>query len=39
LVGSVKRPQFFGVENKVARLRSVVIGEEAGRVLAVLGGL
>ncbi|MEK9136765.1 MAG: efflux RND transporter periplasmic adaptor subunit [Bacteroidota bacterium] len=39
LVGSLKNPQVFVVENNVARLRNIVVGEEVGTNVAVLGGL
>lgn len=39
LVGSMKDPQVFVVENNLARLRSIVVGEEAGSNLAVVSGL
>ncbi len=39
LVGSLKNPQVFVVENNVARLRPIVVGDEAGTNLAVVGGL
>lgn len=39
LVGSVKNPQVYVVENGVAKLRSLVVGEEAGTKIQVLQGL
>ena len=39
LVGSVKNPQVFVVENGIARLRNLVVGEEAGTSIQVLNGL
>jgi multidrug efflux pump subunit AcrA (membrane-fusion protein) len=39
LVGSVKAPQVFVVENGIAKLRSVVLGAEFGTSVEVIGGL
>lgn len=39
LVGSVKLPQVYVIENNVATLKNVVIGEEAGRMIQILDGL
>jgi RND family efflux transporter MFP subunit len=39
LAGSVKDPQVYVVAGRVARLRRIVIGKEAGSYLAVLQGL
>lgn len=39
LVGSMKDPQVFVVKDNVAKLRHIVVGEEAGDALAVLEGL
>ena len=39
LVGSLKNPQVFTVKNNLARLRNIVVGEEVGTNVAVLGGL
>ncbi len=39
LVGSYLEPKVFVVENNVARLRSIIIGNEIGKKLEVLSGL
>ncbi len=39
LVGSIKNPQVFVVENGTAKLRNIVIGTEAGTEVQVLGGI
>lgn len=39
LVGSVKAPQVFVVENGTAKIRNVVLGSEFGTKVEVLGGL
>jgi len=39
LVGSVKTPQVFVVENNMARLRNITLGSEFGTNIEVLGGL
>ncbi len=39
LVGSVKKPQVFTVENEMARLRDIVVRNEIGTNLEVLSGL
>lgn len=39
LVGSVKNPQVFVVENGIAKLRNLTIGTESGRDIQVIGGL
>jgi RND family efflux transporter MFP subunit len=39
LVGSVKNPQVYVVENGKARLRDVIVGGEAGRSVQILNGL
>lgn len=39
LVGSVKNPQVFVVENGVAKLRNLTIGTESGIDVQVIGGL
>ncbi|MEO8167348.1 MAG: efflux transporter periplasmic adaptor subunit, partial [bacterium] len=39
LVGSVKNPQVFIVENNIARHRTLVVGEVFGNSISVLQGL
>ena len=39
LVGSVKNPQVFVVENGVAKLRNLIVGDEAGTNIQILQGL
>lgn len=39
LVGSIRNPQVYVVENNIAKLRSIQIGSEVGKKLEVLGGL
>ncbi len=39
LVGSIRNPQVYVVENNVARLRNIQLGSEIGKKLEVLGGL
>lgn len=39
LVGSVRAPQVYVVENGIAKLRKIVVGTEFGTYLIVLGGL
>jgi len=39
LVGSVRSPQVFVIENNIARLRNIVTGAEVGTLLEVLDGL
>lgn len=39
LVGSVKNPQVFVVENGIAKLRNLTIGTESGTDIQVIGGL
>ncbi|MBI3123873.1 MAG: efflux RND transporter periplasmic adaptor subunit [Ignavibacteriales bacterium] len=39
LVGSVRNPQVFVVENSVAKLRNISIGTQAGTSVQVIGGL
>lgn len=39
LVGSIKNPQVFVVENGIARLRNISAGSESGTLVQVLGGL
>lgn len=39
LVGSVKEPQIFVVENGIAKLRNLVLGSESGILVQVLQGL
>jgi RND family efflux transporter MFP subunit len=39
LVGSMKNPKVYIIEGNIARLRSIVIGGEAGTSIAVSGGL
>jgi RND family efflux transporter MFP subunit len=39
LVGSLKNPQVFILEQQIARLRTVVVGSETGTELGVVGGL
>lgn len=39
LVGSVKNPQVYVVENGKAHLRDVIVGDEAGRNVQILNGL
>ena len=39
LVGSVKNPQVFVVDNGIARLRDLVVGDQAGTSIQVLHGL
>ncbi|MDP3148577.1 MAG: efflux RND transporter periplasmic adaptor subunit [Ignavibacteria bacterium] len=39
LVGSVKAPQVFVVENGIAKLRSITVGSESGLDIQVLNGL
>lgn len=39
LVGSIKNPQVYVVENQVARLRNIKLGTEVGKKLEVLSGL
>ncbi|MDX2127511.1 MAG: efflux RND transporter periplasmic adaptor subunit [Chloroherpetonaceae bacterium] len=39
LIGSVKNPQVFVVEENIAKLRSIVVGRESGKNLEVLSGL
>lgn len=39
LVGSVKNPQVYIVENNIARLRDIIIGVNVGEKLEVLNGL
>lgn len=39
LVGSIKQPQIFVVQNGIAKLRSIVVGREAGILVEVLQGL
>jgi RND family efflux transporter MFP subunit len=39
LIGSLKNPQVFVVENSTARLRSVVVGAESGTELGIVSGL
>ena len=39
LVGSIKAPQVFVLENGIAKLRSITVGSEAGLYVQVLNGL
>ena len=39
IVGSVKSPQVFVVLNNIAKLRNIIVGDEAGTSIEVLGGL
>lgn len=39
LVGSIKNPQVYVVENQIARLRNIKLGIEVGKKLEVLSGL
>jgi multidrug efflux pump subunit AcrA (membrane-fusion protein) len=39
LVGSIKDPQVYVVENEMAELRKIVVGSEFGTKLMVLQGL
>jgi len=39
LVGSVKAPQIFVVENGIAKLRTITVGDESGLYIQVLSGL
>jgi RND family efflux transporter MFP subunit len=39
LVGSTKKPQVYVVENGIARLRDIVVGDQIGTSLEVLSGL
>jgi len=39
LVGSLKNPQVFVLEQQIARLRTVVVGSETGTELGIVGGL
>ncbi|MGQ9818420.1 MAG: efflux RND transporter periplasmic adaptor subunit [Candidatus Kapaibacteriales bacterium] len=39
LVGSIKNPQVYVVENQIARLRNIKLGTEVGKKLEVLSGL
>ncbi|HOI29241.1 MAG TPA: efflux RND transporter periplasmic adaptor subunit [Melioribacteraceae bacterium] len=39
LVGSIKQPRVFVVENEVAKLRDVVVGNESGVFVEILQGL
>ncbi len=39
LVGSVKNPQLFVIENRIAKLRNVTVGKESGLFIQVLAGL
>jgi len=39
LVGSLKNPQVFILEQQIARLRTVVVGSETGTELGIVGGL
>lgn len=39
LIGSIKEPKVYVIEDGIAKLRSVVVGEEAGTKLQILQGL
>jgi len=39
IIGSVKSPQVYVVENSVVRLRNITVGNEAGTSIQVVGGL
>lgn len=39
LVGSIRNPQVYVVENNIAKLRNIQLGSEVGKKLEVLGGL
>jgi RND family efflux transporter MFP subunit len=39
LVGSMKNPQVFVIDQQIARLRTIVIGGETGTSLGIVGGL
>jgi RND family efflux transporter MFP subunit len=39
LVGSIKQPQIFIVQNGIAKLRNIVVGREAGTMVEVLRGI
>jgi multidrug efflux pump subunit AcrA (membrane-fusion protein) len=39
LIGSVRSAQVFVAENGVARLKSITVGQEAGKMLEVVSGL
>jgi RND family efflux transporter MFP subunit len=39
LVGSVKNPQVFVVENGIAKLRNISVGTQAGTAVQIIGGL
>jgi RND family efflux transporter MFP subunit len=39
LVGSIRNPQVYVVENNIARLRNIQIGSEVGKKLEVISGL
>ncbi|MEW6508690.1 MAG: efflux RND transporter periplasmic adaptor subunit [Bacteroidota bacterium] len=39
LVGSIKQPQIFIVQNGIAKLRNIVVGREAGTMVEVLQGI
>jgi RND family efflux transporter MFP subunit len=39
LIGSVREPQVFVVDGEMARLRSIVVGREAGQYLEIVNGL
>lgn len=39
LIGSIKQPQVFVVENGVAKLRDITVGKESGTMVEILQGL
>ena len=39
LVGSVREPQVFVIENGISKLRNIVVGNESGTSIQVLQGL
>jgi RND family efflux transporter MFP subunit len=39
LVGSLKNPQVFVLEQQIARLRTIIVGGESGTELGIVGGL
>ncbi|PKL81676.1 MAG: efflux transporter periplasmic adaptor subunit, partial [Ignavibacteriae bacterium HGW-Ignavibacteriae-3] len=39
LVGSIKQPQIYVVENGIAKLRNLTVGDQSGIYVQILGGL